>query len=126
VAKGSTQSVHHWRRQSVPLLTIADARGPLRSQVRRPSPASSEMTSEMKQPPPFDWIALLFQGVHALGAYQAGDYEAPADADIHPDWTAGITIGAINGALIAGNAPHQITKTSSPSSFSTTAANRTN
>jgi NTE family protein len=84
------------------------------------------MTSEMKQRPPFDCVALLFQGGDALCAYQAGVYEAPADADIHPDWTAGITIGAINGALIAGNAPHQITKTSSPSSFSTTAANRTN
>jgi NTE family protein len=41
----------------------------------------------------------------ALGAYQAGVYEALAEADLQPDWVAGISIGAINGALIAGNAP---------------------
>jgi NTE family protein len=55
--------------------------------------------------PPFDCIALLLQGGGALGAYQAGVYEALAEADLHPDWVAGISIGAINGALIAGNAP---------------------
>jgi predicted acylesterase/phospholipase RssA len=63
------------------------------------------MTSEMKQRPPFDCVALLLQGGGALGAYQAGVYETLADADIHPDWAAGISIGAINGASIAGNAP---------------------
>src|SRR5262249_28590008 len=41
----------------------------------------------------------------ALGAYQAGVYEALAEANLHPDWVAGISIGAINAALIAGNAP---------------------
>src|SRR6185369_10888072 len=55
--------------------------------------------------PPFDCIALLLQGGGALGAYQGGVYEALAEADIHPDWIAGISIGAINGAIIAGNAP---------------------
>jgi NTE family protein len=55
--------------------------------------------------PPFECIALLLQGGGALGAYQAGVYEALAEADLHPDWTAGISIGAINAALIAGNAP---------------------
>lgn len=55
--------------------------------------------------PPFECIALLLQGGGALGAYQAGVYEALAEADLHPDWIAGISIGAINGALIAGNAP---------------------
>jgi hypothetical protein len=40
----------------------------------------------------------------ALGSYQAGVYEALAEADLHPDWVAGISIGAINSALIAGNA----------------------
>jgi len=54
---------------------------------------------------PFDCIALLLQGGGALGAYQCGVYEALAEADIHPDWVAGISIGAINGAIIAGNAP---------------------
>lgn len=53
----------------------------------------------------FDCIALLLQGGGALGAYQGGVYEALAEADIHPDWIAGISIGAINAAIIAGNPP---------------------
>jgi len=53
--------------------------------------------------PPFERIALLLQGGGALGAYQAGVYQALAEADLHPDWIAGISIGAINSALIAGN-----------------------
>ncbi|MGY3489504.1 NTE family protein [Bradyrhizobium sp. USDA 4011] len=55
---------------------------------------------------PFDCIALLLQGGGALGAYQGGVYEALAEADIHPDWIAGISIGAINAAIIAGNPPN--------------------
>jgi NTE family protein len=54
---------------------------------------------------PFERIALLLQGGGALGAYQAGVYEALAEADLHPDWVAGISIGAINSAIIAGNPP---------------------
>jgi NTE family protein len=57
--------------------------------------------------PPFECIALLLQGGGALGSYQAGVYEALAEADLHPDWVAGISIGAINSALIAGNPPEQ-------------------
>ncbi len=57
--------------------------------------------------PPFECIALLLQGGGALGSYQAGVYEALAEADLHPDWVAGISIGAINAALIAGNAPDE-------------------
>jgi len=55
--------------------------------------------------PPFECIALLLQGGGALGSYQAGVYEALAEADLHPDWIAGISIGAINSAIIAGNHP---------------------
>jgi NTE family protein len=55
--------------------------------------------------PPFDCIALLLQGGGALGAYQGGVYQGLAEADLHPDWVAGISIGAINSALIAGNPP---------------------
>jgi NTE family protein len=62
-------------------------------------------TSRARARPPFECIALLLQGGGALGAYQAGVYEALAEANIHPDRVAGISIGAINGALIAGNAP---------------------
>src|SRR5882672_776667 len=54
---------------------------------------------------PFECVALVLQGGGALGAYQAGVYEALAEAGIHPDWVAGISIGAINSALIAGNPP---------------------
>ncbi len=48
---------------------------------------------------------LVLQGGGALGAYQAGAYEALAEASFMPDWIAGISIGAINGVLIAGNRP---------------------
>lgn len=48
---------------------------------------------------------LVLQGGGALGAYQAGVYERLMQADLAPDWLAGISIGAINAALIAGNAP---------------------
>lgn len=58
-----------------------------------------------KEAPPFDCIALVLQGGGALGAYQAGVYEALDEASLLPDWVAGISIGAINAALIAGNAP---------------------
>lgn len=54
---------------------------------------------------PFESIALLLQGGGALGAYQAGVYEALAEHGIEPTWIAGISIGAINSAIIAGNAP---------------------
>jgi NTE family protein len=54
---------------------------------------------------PFERVALLLQGGGALGSYQGGVYEALSEAGIHPDWVAGISIGAINSALIAGNPP---------------------
>jgi NTE family protein len=57
--------------------------------------------------PEFERIARLLQGGGALGAYQAGVYQALAESDLHPDWVAGISIGAINAALIAGNPPER-------------------
>ncbi len=48
---------------------------------------------------------LVLQGGGALGAYQAGAFETLAKADFTPEWIAGISIGAINAALIAGNEP---------------------
>ncbi len=53
----------------------------------------------------FAKTALVLQGGGALGAYQAGVYEALTEAGCEPDWVAGISIGAINAAIIAGNAP---------------------
>jgi len=51
----------------------------------------------------FDRTVLLLQGGGALGSYQGGVYQALAEAGLHPDWVAGISIGAVNSALIAGN-----------------------
>jgi NTE family protein len=67
-----------------------------------PTPAAPG-THPAQARPPFDRIALLLQGGGALGAYQGGVYQALAEADLLPDWIAGISIGAINAALIAGN-----------------------
>jgi NTE family protein len=63
-------------------------------------------THVSRERPPFERIALILQGGGALGSYQAGVYQALADADLHPDWVAGISIGA-NSALIAGNPPEK-------------------
>ncbi len=50
-------------------------------------------------------VVLVLQGGGALGAYQAGVYEALCGAGVEPDWVIGTSIGAINASLIAGNAP---------------------
>ena len=50
---------------------------------------------------------LVLQGGGALGAYQGGVYETLEGAGLAPTWLAGISIGAINAALIAGNAPER-------------------
>ena len=62
---------------------------------RDPHPALSE----------HDCTVLVLQGGGALGAYQGGAYEGFAEAGAHPNWVAGVSIGAINAALIAGNPP---------------------
>jgi NTE family protein len=50
---------------------------------------------------------LVLQGGGALGSYQAGAYQALCHHDFEPDWVAGISIGAINAAIIAGNPREQ-------------------
>ena len=50
---------------------------------------------------------LVLQGGGALGSYQAGVYEELDKAGIAPDWVAGISIGAVNAAIIAGNPPER-------------------
>ena len=52
-----------------------------------------------------DHSILLLQGGGALGAYQAGVYQGMHEHGIAPDWVAGVSIGAVNAALIAGNRP---------------------
>jgi NTE family protein len=54
-----------------------------------------------------DRIALVLQGGGALGAYQVGVYQALHEAGIEPDWVCGVSIGAINSAIIAGNPPER-------------------
>jgi NTE family protein len=63
------------------------------------------MSTQGKTSLPYDCVALVLQGGGALGAYQAGVFEGLAEAGIEPHWVAGISIGAINAALIAGNPP---------------------
>lgn len=53
----------------------------------------------------YDRVALVFQGGGALGAYQAGVYQALAEAGCEPTWLSGVSIGAVNAAIIAGNEP---------------------
>src|SRR5437899_1479083 len=48
-------------------------------------------------------VVFVLQGGGALGAYQAGVYQALHEAGVEPDWIIGTSIGAINGSIIAGN-----------------------
>ena len=69
---------------------------------------SEMMDQSTPQPPIFDkselgQIVLVLQGGGALGAYQAGVYQALDEAGIEPDWVIGTSIGAINAGIIAGN-----------------------
>ena len=65
------------------------------------------ISGEGWRPPRCRRVALVLQGGGALGAYQAGVYQALHEADIQPDWISGVSIGAINAALIAGNPPEK-------------------
>ena len=56
---------------------------------------------------PFDGVALVLQGGGALGAYQAGVFQAIYEANIEVSWVCGTSIGAVNGALIVGNPPER-------------------
>jgi len=67
------------------------------------SMSSSGLAAEIKSKT--GQFVLVLQGGGALGAYQAGIYEALHEAGIEPDWTVGTSIGAINASLIAGNPP---------------------
>lgn len=63
-------------------------------------PASAPAATPAKAKP-----VLVLQGGGALGSYQAGAYQALCHFDFEPDWIAGISIGAVNAAIIAGNDP---------------------
>jgi NTE family protein len=87
------------RRTSMLLITSSALTAALPSRADRPETLPARPSSYDKK------IGLVLQGGGALGSYQAGAYEALASADYLPDWVAGISIGAINAAIIAGNAP---------------------
>lgn len=59
--------------------------------------------------PDYERIALVLQGGGALGAYQAGVFEGLQQAGVQPNWISGISIGALNTAIIAGNPPEERT-----------------
>ncbi len=69
------------------------------------SPLVPTMAADTARPP--GQIVLVLQGGGALGAYHAGVFQAMHEAGIEPDWVIGTSIGAINAALIAGNAPQE-------------------
>src|SRR6516165_6360065 len=73
-----------------------------KSPTRAPKRAGTECPLDEKD----RQIVLVLQGGGALGAYQAGVYQALHERDIEPDWIVGTSIGAINASLIAGN-PHE-------------------
>lgn len=70
-----------------------------------PSPSSAAFVCSAAQR--HEQTVLVLQGGGALGAYQAGAFEGFAAAGVAPDWVAGVSIGAINAALIAGNPPER-------------------
>jgi NTE family protein len=74
-----------------------------RTNGRRTGSAAKTFKPPAEAAKDYETVALLLQGGGALGAYQAGVYQALHDAGIRPNWIAGISIGAINAALIAGN-----------------------
>ncbi|WP_414901278.1 patatin-like phospholipase family protein [Sphingomonas flavalba] len=73
---------------------MTDSKKPSRRRAATPLPLPSE-------------VALVFQGGGALGSYQAGVFEALVDRGIAIDRIAGISIGAVNAAIIAGNPPER-------------------
>lgn len=70
---------------------------------RTKNPSGDEPNAACPQLP--GQVVLVLQGGGAMGAYQAGVYQSLNDAGIEPDWVIGTSIGAINGAIIAGNPP---------------------
>ena len=75
--------------------------------TKKNTAASTRSAADGQRPAHCRRVALVLQGGGALGAYQAGVYSVLAEAGYQPDWLAGVSIGAINAALIAGNPPGQ-------------------
>src|SRR6266498_2559859 len=74
---------------------------------RKRIPARRKGPAKASRPALPGQVVLVLQGGGALGAYQVGVYQALHEAGIEPDWVIGTSVGAINGALIAGNPPER-------------------
>jgi len=85
------------RRPAPPTTTASAKAGPPRAGKAAPAVINSLRR--------YETVALVLQGGGALGAYQCGVYEGLHGAGIRPNWFAGISIGALNAAILAGNAP---------------------
>ena len=75
--------------------------------AKRPASRTTQPTPTVGTTQPTPTVGLMLQGGGALGAYHIGAYQALAEQNLHPDWVAGISIGAINAAVIAGNPPDE-------------------
>jgi NTE family protein len=85
-------------RGDIPVHDITAAVGGPSSPV---APTTNAFAQALKEK--YGQVVLVLQGGGALGAYQVGVYQALHEAGVEPDWVIGTSIGAINGAMIAGN-----------------------
>jgi NTE family protein len=72
-----------------------------KSSTKRSAPATPGRNGDAPQ------VILLLQGGGALGAYHIGAYQALHEAGMEPQWIAGVSIGAFNACILAGNPPTQ-------------------
>jgi NTE family protein len=87
------------RKRATPL--PASRKAPAKRKAQKPAAIATPAESAKR----YETVALVLQGGGALGAYQCGVYEALHRGGIRPNWFAGTSIGAINAAILAGNAP---------------------
>ena len=104
-----SQKTPRKRTQKLPQAAVTMTPAPITAASPTPAPsapaaATSPAASTAKAAATTE-VILVLQGGGALGAYQAGVLESLSDVYRDPSWVAGISIGAINAALIAGNAP---------------------
>lgn len=72
--------------------------------LKAPAPGAAELAEQLRKiVTSYDRVALVFQGGGALGAYQAGVFAALSEIGAEPNWLSGVSIGAINASIIAGN-----------------------
>ena len=83
------------------------AAAPSRKTPKRVARKTASIATPAESARRYQTVALVLQGGGALGAYQCGVYEALHEGGIRPNWFAGTSIGAINAAILAGNAPER-------------------